>query len=163
MKSKLSQCSPEHARNSQELNGMSMDDNHSDRMMYLAMFVTVFAYVFQEEAAIQQDAMQRLQYPQAEAASDHMYKPICREQLPPGAKVSGHGDPPLAITDAVAGLPKETTAAPPMEMPAVAPMSMEQAQAQMALLQSYMQMTNSAKANILRVCVLPRCQRNAHN
>jgi len=140
-----------------------MDDNHSDRMMYLAMFVTVFAYVFQEEARIQQEAMQRLQYPHVEAASDHMYKPICREQLPPGAKVSGHGDHTLAIADAETGLTKEPTAAPPMEMPAGAPMSMEQAQAQMAMLQSFMQLTNSAKANILRVCVLPRCQRNAHN
>jgi len=125
---------------------MSMDDNHSDRMMYLAMFVTVFAYVFLQDEL--QRGREALPPPQDAAATAHMFTPMTRTQLPPGAKVSGHGDQTLAIENsaAPAGLTDE---APPMGTPAVAPMSMEQMQAQMEMLQKFMQMANSAKASPL--------------
>jgi hypothetical protein len=148
MKSKLSQCSPEHARNSQELNGMSMDDNHSDRMMYLAMFVTDFAYVLlQDEWQRGREALQ----PPQDAAANHMFTPMTRGQLPPGATLSGHGGQTLAIENSAAptGLTGEPTAAPPTETPAIAPMSMEQMQAQMEMMQKFMQLANSAKASPL--------------
>ena len=123
-----------------------MDDNHSDRMMYLAMFVTVFAYVFLQDEL--QRGREALPPPQDAA---HMFTPMTRTQLPPGAKVSGHGDQTLAIENSAAptGLTDEPTAAPPMETPAIAPMSMEQMQAQMEMMQKFMQLANSAKASPL--------------
>ena len=128
-----------------------MDDNHSDRMMYLAMFVTVFAYVFLQDELQrgQREALQPREH--VDAAVTHMFTPMTRTQLPPGAKVSGHGDQTLAIENSAAptGLTDEPTAAPPMETPAIAPMSMEQMQAQMEMMQKFMQLANSAKASPL--------------